>query len=67
MEKLGVAIREVTLSPRLRKNAEPLGEKIRQEDGVANAIAIVERTVMATWEHRRYVRLPAHPGSGWKA
>lgn len=45
--KLAAAIREVTLSPTLRKNAETLGEKIRQEDGVANAIAIVERTGMA--------------------
>ena len=44
VENLAAAIREVTLDSTLRRNAEALGEKIRQEDGIATAIAIIERT-----------------------
>ncbi|MDT8302253.1 MAG: glycosyltransferase [Sedimentisphaerales bacterium] len=44
VEKLAAAIREVTTDQKIRQNAESLGEKIRNEDGVANAVAIIERT-----------------------
>ncbi len=40
--KLAKAIREVTTNQVIRKNAETLGEKIRKEDGIKNAIAIIE-------------------------
>ena len=43
-EKLASAIREVTTSKTIRQNAEALGEKIRHEDGIANAIAVIERS-----------------------
>jgi sterol 3beta-glucosyltransferase len=42
-EKLAAAIREVTSSASIRQNAESLGEKMRQEDGVATAVEIIER------------------------
>ncbi|NER88929.1 glycosyltransferase [Moorena sp. SIO3A2] len=41
-EKLATAIREVTTSQTIRQNAEALGKQIRDEDGIANAIAIIE-------------------------
>jgi sterol 3beta-glucosyltransferase len=41
--KLAKAIREVTTDQTIRQNAETLGTQIRQEDGIANAIAIIER------------------------
>jgi sterol 3beta-glucosyltransferase len=41
-EKLAEAIREVTTSQLIRQNAETVGEKIRQEDGITNAITILE-------------------------
>ena len=44
VEKLAAAIREVTTDQIIRQNAEALGKKIRKEDGVANAVAIIERT-----------------------
>ena len=44
VEKLSAAIREVTMNHTIRQNAEALGEKIRSEDGIANATAIIERT-----------------------
>lgn len=42
-EKLSAAIREVTENQSIRQNAEALGEKIRDEDGIANAIDVIER------------------------
>jgi len=44
VEKLASAIREVTTNQTIRQNAEALGKNIRSEDGVANAVAIIERT-----------------------
>jgi sterol 3beta-glucosyltransferase len=41
-DKLVAAICEVTTSKSIRQNAEALGEKIRREDGIANAVAIIE-------------------------
>ncbi|NES24757.1 MAG: glycosyltransferase family 1 protein [Symploca sp. SIO3E6] len=41
-KKLAQAIREVTLNSSLRQQAKMLGEKIRAEDGIKNAIAIIE-------------------------
>jgi sterol 3beta-glucosyltransferase len=43
VEKLSAAIREVTENQNIRRNAKALGEKIRNEDGIANAIDIIER------------------------
>jgi sterol 3beta-glucosyltransferase len=41
-QNLAVAIREVMTTPAIRQNAESLGEKIRREDGIANAVAVIE-------------------------
>lgn len=41
-QKLAKAIREVTTTPSIRQHAEMLGEKIRQEDGVAEAVSLIE-------------------------
>ncbi len=41
-QKLADAIREVTTNPTIRQNAEVLGQKIRQEDGIDNAIALIQ-------------------------
>lgn len=45
---LAGAIREVLTNQAIRQNAEILGRSIRQEDGIANAIAIIE-SVAHTW------------------
>jgi len=42
-DKLAAAIREVTSSPEIRVNAEALGRQLRAEDGVGNAVALLER------------------------
>jgi sterol 3beta-glucosyltransferase len=42
-DKLAMAIREVTSSPEIQQNAHMLGEKIRQEDGLAEAVKWVQR------------------------
>lgn len=44
-ENLAAAIREVTSNPIYQKNAEALGEKIRSEDGVTNAVTFIERII----------------------
>ena len=41
--KLAAMIREATASASVRQRAESLGEQIRAEDGVANAVAFIER------------------------
>jgi sterol 3beta-glucosyltransferase len=46
-EALAEAIRLVTTDPAIRQNATALGEKIRQENGVANAVAAIERILAA--------------------
>ncbi|MEM1256033.1 MAG: glycosyltransferase [Cyanobacteria bacterium P01_H01_bin.21] len=43
-DKLAVAIHELVANETMRHNAETLGEKIRAEDGVGNAIAILATT-----------------------
>lgn len=43
VDKLAVALREVTTNPTIKEKASQIGEKIRQEDGIANAIAIIEK------------------------
>ena len=42
-ERLTQAIHEMTDNPNITKNAVALGEKIRQEDGVAEAVKVFER------------------------
>jgi sterol 3beta-glucosyltransferase len=44
-EKLAAALREVTTSPAIRAQADALGDRIRREDGVARAVAFIERLV----------------------
>lgn len=44
-ERLAAALREVTASPSVRVRAEALGERIRRDDGVARAVAVVEGLV----------------------
>lgn len=47
-ENLSEAIREVTTSKVIRQNAERLGEKLRTEDGIKNAMMIIQRIVQRT-------------------
>ncbi len=43
IETLATAIREVTTNPSIIvQNAKALAEKLQQEDGIANAIAMIE-------------------------
>ena len=42
-EKLGEAIRQVVTNPSYRRCAEAVGEKIRAENGVQTAVAVIER------------------------
>ncbi len=42
-DQLAVAIREAISNPDLQKSAEDIGIKIRQEDGVCNATAVIEK------------------------
>lgn len=44
-ENLAAAIREVTTDPAIRQKAEALGEKIRQEDGIASTVALIESMI----------------------
>jgi sterol 3beta-glucosyltransferase len=46
VDKLAAAIREVTISESIQQNAAVLGEKVRQEDGIANAVSIIERALL---------------------
>ncbi len=46
-ERLAAAIRQAVAEPHLRANAAALGEKIRREDGVGNAIAIIEQVIQS--------------------
>lgn len=41
-EKLARALHEVTTDPAIRQRAAALGEQIRQEDGIVNAIDVIE-------------------------
>ncbi len=45
VEKLAAALREVATSQAIQQSAAEIGEKIRQEDGIANAVTIIERVV----------------------
>ena len=42
MKTLAQAIREVTGNSDMRDKAEALGARLRAEDGIGNAIAIIE-------------------------
>ena len=44
-DRLAAALHEATESLAIRRNAAALGEEIRREDGIANAVAFIERTV----------------------
>ncbi|AFY57474.1 glycosyl transferase, UDP-glucuronosyltransferase [Rivularia sp. PCC 7116] len=46
VDKLAEAILEVTTDRVIRQNAETLGKKIREEDGIRNAIAIIENLAL---------------------
>lgn len=41
-EKLAAAIREVTTNPSIQQTAADIGEKLRAEEGVANAVQFIE-------------------------
>ncbi len=47
-KKLAEAIREVTTNQVIRQNAATLGEKIGEEDGITNAIAIIETVAQSS-------------------
>jgi len=42
-DKLAAALREVTSNPSIREKAKTIGEKIQAEDGIGNAVALIER------------------------
>ncbi|HNT75391.1 MAG TPA: glycosyltransferase [Anaerolineae bacterium] len=46
-EHLAAAIRQAATDPQLHANAAALGEKIRREDGVGNAVAIIEKVIQS--------------------
>lgn len=50
-EKLAAAIRDVTTNHEMQQRAELLGAKIRAEDGVANAVAFIERCSLEAERH----------------
>jgi sterol 3beta-glucosyltransferase len=54
-ERLAAEIREVTADPQYRKSAEALGERIRSEDGVANAVAAIEAIGAQSPGQRKHV------------
>ncbi|HAI12945.1 MAG TPA: UDP-glucose--sterol glucosyltransferase [Phycisphaerales bacterium] len=43
--KLAAAIRKVTGDPSIQRKAQSLGEQLREEDGIGNAIAVIEKLV----------------------
>jgi hypothetical protein len=43
VDNLSAAIRKLITDPPIRKDAVTLGEKLRPEDGIINAITIIER------------------------
>jgi sterol 3beta-glucosyltransferase len=43
VDSMTAALREMTGNPAMRHKAEAVGAKIRAEDGVANAVAVIER------------------------
>ena len=43
--RLAVAIREAISNPDLQKRAEDVGKKIRQEDGINNAVDVIEKII----------------------
>jgi sterol 3beta-glucosyltransferase len=51
-EKLAAAIRLVTADLRMRREAEALGERLRLEDGVANAVAFIAAMGVGPAPHR---------------
>ena len=46
--RLAVAISEAISNPDLQKRAEEIGKKIRQEDGVDNAVDVIEKIMKDT-------------------
>ncbi len=47
-ERLGAAITEAVTNPTLRRQAADLGQKIRAEDGIAQAVAVIDRFTQRT-------------------
>ena len=43
VERLGDAIIEVTTNPAIERSAKAVGEKIRAEDGIGNAVAFMSK------------------------
>jgi len=42
-DNLATALREVTSNPSIREKAKTIGEKIQAEDGIGNAVALIEQ------------------------
>lgn len=57
-EHLAAAIRTVLAAPRLRRRAQQLGESLRREDGVAQAVEWIEELIPAAG-NPEVARLPA--------
>ena len=47
-EKLAAAIKDVISNPTIRQKAEDLGAKVRHEDGIGNAVALIEGIMKST-------------------
>ena len=45
-EKLATAIKETLSNPDIQRKAKDIGEKIRKEDGIGNAVAVIEKIMM---------------------
>ena len=45
-DKLATALKNAISNPDIRRKAEDVGKKIRQEDGIGNSIAVIEKIMM---------------------
>jgi len=45
-EKLATAIKDTISNPDIQRKAKDIGEKIRKEDGIGNAVAVIEKIMM---------------------
>lgn len=48
-EKLASAIQTVIADPIVRRQAEALGDKVRNEEGIENAVSAIEEIMRSSW------------------
>ncbi|MCU0475523.1 MAG: hypothetical protein MUC99_05335 [Anaerolineae bacterium] len=50
-DKLAASIRQMTSDTAMRQRAHALGERIRAEDGIGQAVALIERALVGRHAH----------------